>query len=281
MRVWISMRQAITLAVVSIVLAIQLEASADPVGLVDAGPVNLRLYTNNLELLQDQARLNERSFDLMFDCANLSPASITNMISELRAPAFLRLISEEGGARKPVHFRENFCLENDYFSVEFSLDPKVVDPATEKRFSKRVRFYINGRFSGHTTNFLYQAIQESKQTNVSVPFGFPLTLMTEEWVPKTWTNLFFTNTFCAVIDGPFAWVYHGGHYFGKRDAKEYAPEFQSQFESARKEASEVLKAKNIQPIDTDAPLNEEMQKVLKVKYHIDWQTPEELRVFDY
>jgi len=275
------MCRARTLAVVSIVLAIQLESSADPVGRADISPGNLLLYTNHLELLRDQGRPNERSFDLMFDCANLSLVSITNMISELREPAFVRLVSQEGGAQKPVNFRENFCLETDYFWVEFFLDQKVNDPATQEKFEKRVRFYINGRFSGHTTNFLYQAVQESKLTNISVPFGFPLALKTEQWVPSTWTNMFFTNTHWTVIDGSFAWVYSNGNYFEKRDSKEYAPEFKVQFESARKQALEVLKAKNIEPIDSDAPLNVEIQRVLKTKYHIDWQTPEELHGFQY
>jgi hypothetical protein len=222
--------------------------------------------------------------------------SLTNLLNELCCPAFKLLVTEErreGNCVKRVpEFRVLVCLEPEYGEwISLAADTER-DSVEYQRFRRRAEFYILSRYEGHTTNYVYAAIQETEATNYSLPSGFPRTLKERYWIPSGWiqgleipppsqnsnaTNMLLSPNFWLVVDGEFAWVYDSFGFRQRRDAKEYDPKLKRQFEVAREEACAILKKEGYdERFLPKALLDSEMQRILKEKHQINWFTPEEL-----
>jgi len=256
---------------------------AGPVQMAGKNGAEIFVYTNHLSMLRgEREKLLTNTFEVFIGVSDLPRDLVTNVWNEIQCDAFRQLVAEQDGSGTRPRYREFICLEDD-MGVEslvaaFTSWPETNGVPVYKRFRKRVEFYMHGRFAGHSTNYLYQAIQESKSTNLAIPFGFPMRLKYEMWVPVAWTNHIINDLYgSVVVDGPLAWKYSSdGIFFQKRDAKEFDPQYKAQFESAGKEAQEILDKKGVVYIDSTANFDAELQKILKKKFNIDWLTPMEI-----
>jgi hypothetical protein len=165
---------------------------------------------------------------------------------------------------------------------------------------KRLEFYLTARFDGHTADFATQAIQEEAEagvTNIELPFGFSPELKQKYWIPSRWVaedtldldridngipqdkGLIKMNHLWMVKDGQFAWIYwmdFGLPCSERRDAIEYDRTYSAQFETATKEALQIIAERKVHS-DIGIPLDREVQRILEQKYRIKWATPLELR----
>lgn len=237
---------------------------------------NVFIFTNHASVL---AGLNRdvwgRGVVLAYDCFYIAPESVTNLISEIKGSSFRKLVSDADPLQDDSYFCECITVEKDYFWLDLFVRQDV-NPDALRRLRQRVKFYVAGRLSGHTTNYLYQAIDDIKKDKFSTPIGWPPYLTTNQWVPSTWTNVFAEDGYWVVCDGGYAWLYDKHGLVEKRDAKEYIPELKTKFKSAREQAIASLKSRGYTSLDSHAVLDSEMQKILKRDFHIDWLTPGEL-----
>jgi len=172
-----------------------------------------------------------------------------------------------------------------------------VDTSDSPPWIKRLIFYVESRLAGHTADYLTQGIKEEAEgTNITLPFGFPKALKETYYIPSKMIEedtfeldrlevdlpqvkgLINVNQLWLVCDGQFAWIYWfdiGEPFSQRRDPKEYDPKFRMEFDAATKEAWNVIKERKINT-DIHVPLDEEVQRILKQKYGIDWVTPSEL-----
>ena len=160
----------------------------------------------------------------------------------------------------------------------------------------RLRFYMDSRFSGHSADYVTQAIIEKTEgTNFALPLRFPKALKEEAWIASKWieedpmpevdgigwldpgTNgMTGFNNMWIVRDGQFVWVYWlGGHGGERRDPKEYDPRYRSQFKLAAKEAVQAIRAQK-RFIEGTYLIDKEIKRILAQKFGIDWLPPEEL-----
>ncbi len=204
---------------------------------------------------------------------------LTNLFVEIRGPVFRTLVTEEvrtgGSSERLPEFRAGVWVGPSDVSIRLFAGGKR--NGAYARFEQRVRFYISARAEGHSSNYVYWAIQESKGTNYStLPPGFPLWVKSRYWIPSYWINP--TNVWSGVVvDGKLAWSYAGLPVGQRRDAQEYDPELKTKFADARQEAVRDLKSRGIflEPGILDIAI----KRVMKQKYNIDWLTPQELEFF--
>ncbi len=236
-------------------------------------------FTNHLALVR--AEINSVSFEesLNRDALALLPSDfLTNLFDEIRSPVFKELVTEEvgtGGSRKRLpEFRVHVCVQPDWVDIWFATGSRQ-DRDAFGRFAQRARFYVRARGEGHSSNYVYWAIEESKGTNYILPPGFPPSFKSRYWIPSQWIDP--TNVWnWRVVDGKFAWTYHPE--VERRDAQEYDSKRKAQFAAAREEAVQNLKARGqfLEPNIIDM----EVKRILKQRYKIDWLTPQELRLFE-
>ena len=236
------------------------------------------VFTNYKSLLRAQSKtLGTNLFELNYDLHRISPELIKNILGELQSVAFRQLVSETNGNDPAPCFHEYLCLEDNILWLDFSIIPKKYDQLLLGKLKKRVKFYLEGRFGGHTTNYLYQAILNTRSSTLTIPAGFPLKLITEKWIPTGWTNLINQHDYWVVIDGSYAWIYDDKSFIQKRDRKEFDEKYKLKFEFAKSEAEEILNQRGQRSLDSSMYLNSEIKRILKDKYNIDWLSPEELR----
>ena len=235
------------------------------------------IFTNHLAMLRAQeAAPCTNAFEIQTFIKDKSPELVSNVLHEITDNSFDQLMAENENGKDVMWFQKYVCREDEWFWVAFSTGSGCYDDAAYARFRKRVKFYVSGRFAGHSTNYLYQAISETKLTNDIGLIGLPIRLKYGEWIPSKWTNIVNQDGFWVVIDGPYPWVYDQSGFIQKRDAKQYDPRFKQQFESAEIEAKESLLKENIKQIDTDVFLAPRIKQILKRRFNIDWLTPEEI-----
>jgi hypothetical protein len=128
---------------------------------------------------------------------------------------------------------------------------------------------------GHSSNFIFQALVHSHAPDVAAQLG-PFTAPRDRvWIPLDWPGQIDEQGSLILVDGAWAWVYESTGYCRKVDAKEYDPSLKPQFEAARKQAKAELIRKGISEADSGYFLDEEMRRILRTRYQIDWKTSQQ------
>jgi hypothetical protein len=258
-------------------------------------------YTTMLQVMMKSPFTN--GFDIGFlriKNRAVSTNFVDNLFREIQSDGFATLVTDrrmdEPGERVPT-FRSAVCVEPNH--IWFCFRANEADNKTAfLNFKRRAEFYVHSRLVGHTTNYVYWAIQETKQTNYSLPPNFPMFLKEQYWIPSKWIQQLTYETaavtmfnsvsnkqqpdfvaggvFWVVLDGDFAWQYDRFGSVEKRDPKEYDPKLKRQFSAAREETVRRFKDRGIQVPDSAVLFDRELKQILKTKFQFDWLTPEEI-----
>lgn len=225
---------------------------------------------------------------------------VHRLYNEITKPSFEALISRgvrnSTNLNKHVLFAAAVCDGMDRAGV--AIDANIdLSPSASPVWVKRLRFYIESRFGGHTIPYVEDAIEEeASPTNVALPFGFPPALKREYWIPSKWIEkdtmtldrlelglpkprIVESNQLWVVRDGRLAWIYcliSGMPFSQCRDGKEYGPAYKDKFEAATKTAWQQIKRQSTVFLDPQVVLDQKVKKILEQKYDILWMTPEGL-----
>lgn len=244
------------------------------------------IFTNSLEMLQSVVVSGTDGYALRFDTNSFFTEStdvFANGAAEVRSKAFLRWISDvKPGSDTKIPLHVNVCITKEgLIWIDFRWKTNDISSDESKLLRQRIRFYVYRRLAGHTSNYVYAAVQESKGTNYVLPPGFPVALKKQYWIPSKWIPAHPVGDFTqggdywVVRDGKYAWVYPSLGLPQKRDPLEYDPKLKNKFEAARKEAIRNLTSGG-QFLDSQHLIDFETQSILKKRYHIDWTPPEEI-----
>jgi len=247
----------------------------------DAGRPGVRFFTNHHQMVQELLKVTATNgFEEQFEARRLTVLEtnfVAQLAREIRSSQFEKLVSASNNAgdeKRKVTFLAYVCVEPSAIWIGFDAFFDKANVRAYNCFKERARFYLHSRFDGHTLGFVNAAILEHASTN---EINFPKRLKEEFWLPPDWVRAHETNGFWLVIDGKFAWTYDRFGDVQRQDAQEYDDRFKRKFEEARREAAEQIRSKGITPSHAVDDIDREMKRILKLKFQIDWMTPEELK----
>lgn len=204
----------------------------------------------------------------------------SDFLKEIQSDGFKQLVTEakanKGRADLVPAFRCAACLEDFWLTIAFFALFESKEDDLFRRFERFVRFYIDSRMDGHTTNYVYAAINQAKNdehrpVNVSIQRSQSYVEIPDGWLRRI------SDTQWLLVDGKLAWVYNVFGFSERRDALEYDPRFTNFFRIAKQELSQNNASGQI---STASDYNVRLKRILKEQHGIDWTTPEELKKFE-
>ena len=232
-------------------------------------------YTNYAGEFENETRSGARygfQCDVPKDVLPLLPPNfLTNVFDEVQCDAFCALVRVQASAKDTNHLKPQFMASACDSPVSVRICFAILDDCeseASETFEQRARFYVRCRSEGHSSNYVWAALMETRTNYAPRPDCWPRILREEYAVPTNWVRKLEDHTW-LVIDGPLAWNYLGDFSVQVRDAQEYDPRLRENFLKAK---ADVANMRSTLTADPDVLL----KSVLLKKYGIRWRTPFEL-----
>jgi len=206
-------------------------------------------------------------------------AYVSNIVSEVGAPSFRKLLSAANGSRATETPEYGLFAVIRPQSIELRVTFKE-DTATAEAVYWKLRHYASDRREGHSVAYATDSLKElqlglsSERPGNDKEAPARRVLVDKEElaqrfrVPLKWLQQSTNDLSYFVVDGPVAWVYEGTS-FRKRDARELDPAFLSKLDQVREEVRKTgRKAPHI--------YYTEIKKLLKERHDIEWLSPLDL-----
>lgn len=232
------------------------------------------IYADYADMLTNSAPSNLiKCFDVTIQkdaLALFPPEAISNILVEVRSKSFKELTCNLEANQGKKELRPDFvvavCERPTYFLISFGVTQADTNSQVFIPFSERVRFYVNARRQGHSSNYVAQALMERGAVS-AWPADMPKMLRDTYWVPRDWIKK--VGSHWIVVDGVLAWRYSDDGSEQVRDAQEYDPKLLAAFTQAE------LEVRN-QGAQSEFVHDQLLKIELLKRYQIRWTTPAEL-----